>query len=338
MKKYFVIAILSMLSHSAFALCWDYKFTPMGTKSTKGYDYQEAGAPTYNDAQTGQFNVVTYNVDGFPNCIGGNTKSDFKDLLSQLNTASYDIVLLQEVFSPDKHDFLKDEDRIEVTHYPYRSKHWRGGIISYGDGLLRLSKFPFDMNQRDDDDYSLANFESEEFISCHGDLTDGNPDCLTEKGFTVAKMEINEGFEVHVYNTHMDAGRSDDDMEARRGQMQQLADFISAYSSHASIVLAGDFNMKWADHSQSNAHLDIWEDFLSQTGIRLACQDLIEEGDDNIANCSEDARANTDQIGYANRSETHTLTLSDYHELTQFTELSDHEPMYASFTWVKNVD
>lgn len=340
-----VIGFGCFFQNQAYALCGltDYEFSATGTKSSKGYAYQGEDAPSYNSTDTGSFDLLVYNIDGFPECIGGNSKSDLKELLKRLEDENYNLVLMQEMFSESKHDLVKDEDRLSRQAYPYRSKHWRGGLTSYGDGLMRLSDFPFQMNSRDNNDYTLASNEFEEYTACHGSLFDNSPDCWTEKGFSVAVHEITEDFSIHVYNTHMNAGRDEEDYNARRKQFLQLADFINSYSANASVILGGDFNNKWSDYPFAEEQQQVWEMFLSTTGMRLACQDFIDgvDGsivgvDDSIANCATSSSESTDQVAYVNRdSAPYQLELVEYGELTNFTELSDHEPIRAKFNWVK---
>jgi len=338
LKKISSVFSLSILVSSQAAaasyFCWDYEVSETGTKGTKGYDYQQSGAPNYT-ATTGSFNVITYNVDGFPKCLGGNSNSKFKSLLSKLESSNFNLVLIQEMFTADKHGFLRDEGRISKAAYPYRSKHWRGSSLSFGDGLVRLSDFPFDMDNRDDNDYSLKTFESEEYDDCNNDFIGGSVDCLTEKGFTVAVHEISNQFSVHVYNTHMEAGSQSKDVKVKQKQFDQLADFISAYSSGTSIILGGDFNAKWADNGSKEEYQEIWQNFLDTTGLRMACQDLINSSDDSIDNCAYDFKADTDQILYRNSSADYQLTLDAY-EILDFDGVSDHEPNRAIFSWSKN--
>ena len=342
LKKYLLpasfIGFTCIYQSSAYALCGltEYEFSATGTKSSKGYDYQESGAPSYESADSGSFDLVVYNIDGFPECIGGNSKSDLKELLKRLESENYNLVLMQEMFSESKHDLVKDEGRLSKQAYPYRSKHWRGGMTSYGDGLLRLSDFPFDMANRDNNDYSLDSNEFEEYTACHGSLFDNSPDCWTEKGFSVAVHEITPDFAVHVYNTHMNAGRDEDDYNARRKQFLQLADFINSYSANATVIMGGDFNNKWSDYPFADEQRQVWEMFLSTTGMRLACQDFIESTDDSIANCATSSSESTDQVAYLNRDfASYQLELVEYEELDTFTELSDHEPIRAKFNWYK---
>ena len=307
--------------------CWDYEVSETGTKGTRGYDYQETGAPIPS-AESGQFSTLVYNVDGFPKCIGGSKNSKFKDLLDKLEDENFSIVLMQEMFTAKKHSFLRDESRISPAAYPYRSKHWRGNLVTYGHGLLRLSDFPFDMANTNDNDYSLATHEYELYDDC------GGVDCLTEKGFTVAIHEINTQFKVHVYNTHMDAGSQETDINAKADQFDQLADFINAYSADATVILGGDFNAKWSGKSTAGEYQMIWENFLTATGLRLACQDLITNADDHISNCDDQYKEDTDQLLYRDSDTQYQLTLNHY-EILDFGGLSDHEPNLGVFSWSK---
>lgn len=337
MKNITAMILMVMFSSGGLAAdlywCWDYEASETGVKGTRGYDY--GSGPANAPANSGEFDTVIFNVDGFPKCLGGNSNSKFKDLLAIMESANYDIVLMQEMFTAKKHGFLRDESRISKGAYPYRSKHWRGSSVSYGDGLVRLSDFPFDMDKRDDNDYSLKTFESEEYKDCNNDIFGGSPDCMTEKGFTVAVHEITSDFKVHVYNTHMEAGSKDADVSAKGSQFDQLADFITSYSNGAAIVLGGDFNAKWADNGAKEEYQAIWEDFLTRTGLRLACQDLISGSDDSIGNCAYDFKADTDQILYRDSDSQYQLSLKSYTKLYDYGSLSDHEPMRAVFSWSK---
>ena len=115
-----------------------------------------------------------------------------------------------------------------------------------------------------------------------------------------------------------------------------MADFINSYSANASVILGGDFNNKWSDYPFADEQRQVWEMFLATTGLRLACQDFIEGVDDSIDNCATSASESTDQVAYLNRSASpYQLDLVAYDELTDFTKLSDHEPIRAKFNWVK---
>lgn len=319
--------LISSNVHSADWFCWDYEVDETGTKGSRGYDYRESGAPIPNN-QSDTISTLVYNVDGFPKCIGGSKNSKFKDLLEKLEKENFDIVLMQEMFTAKKHSFLRDESRLSKQTYPYRSKHWRGNIVTYGHGLLRLSDFPFDMDNTNDNDYSLATHEYELYDDC------GGVDCLTEKGFTVAVHEINTDFKIHVYNTHMDAGSQEADIDAKADQFDQLADFINAYSSGATIILGGDFNAKWYGKSTAGEYQTIWENFLAATGLRLACQDLISGNDDSITQCANQYKEDTDQLLYRDTDSKYQLNLDSY-AILDFDGLSDHEPNLGVFSWKK---
>ena len=50
-------------------------------------------------------------------------------------------------------------------------------------------------------------------------------DCLSTKGFQHISALI-EGGRVDVYNTHLDAGNTDNDSDVRRKQIQELIDEV----------------------------------------------------------------------------------------------------------------
>lgn len=132
--------------------------------------------------------------------------------------AAYDIVNVQEDFN--YHAALYAGD-----NHPYRTATSGGAAI--GDGLNTLS------------DYAFEDFERVRWNNCTG------TNCLTPKGFTLARVRLSEGVFVDLYNVHTNADDSDDALAARRANIEQLSDFIQANSSGNAVLVMGDTNTRY---------------------------------------------------------------------------------------------
>ena len=226
---------------------------PNGKRSSKGLSYEGS----QETATSGTISVMAYNVDGFPESIGGNSKNDFKNIVKTLNTLNYDIVNMQELFTKDKHDKLRDY--LSEAQYPYRSDHHRGSRTSFGSGLVRLSTLPFDKNN---------GFDREDWNDCY------DIDCYTEKGFTFQRHHLANNIMIDVYNMHNDAGGQDGDIKAKRVAMRQLASYINTHSAGNAVIVAGDYNLSWHDESKDKSpeFLQIVQEFLSATSMQFVCE------------------------------------------------------------------
>ena len=298
---------------------------PKGRKDSGGLSFN---APS-GSASSGVFDVVTFNVDGLPKIIGGNSNGDMSRIGEILKQKGYDILALQEVFTKTKHDRLLDE--LNPSVYPYRSNHHRGSRTTFGDGLLRFSRFAFDK--------SNDVFARKRWDKCAGDLEDylvdgENPDCLTEKGFSMASTYVNAGFVIDVYNLHQDAGGDGDSLKAKAKNMAQLAEYINAKSAGNVVIVAGDFNLEWGAGKPAE-HRVIIESFTAATGLTFACV----ETTGSLDGC--EAKFNKpDHIAYkSNGAYRLQVTALDY-ELDFVDaggyDLSDHWPLRAEFAWIKN--
>ncbi|MBA2483594.1 MAG: hypothetical protein H0V39_04070, partial [Nitrosomonas sp.] len=107
-----------------------------GWRHSGSLDYTGPLSPA---ALSGHFSIMTYNIDGFPQVIGGNSSEDTRSISAILESMSLDIVVFQEDFT--KHDELFSS--LTTSTYPFRSNHWRGTETTFGDGLATISKFPF---------------------------------------------------------------------------------------------------------------------------------------------------------------------------------------------------
>ncbi len=295
---------------------------PQGDKNSGGLDFS---APT-GSAASGTFTITTYNVDGFPNSIGGNSNGEFSEIAEILESSALDLVLFQELFTKTKHSRLLDN--ITTGTYPYRSDHFRGTRTTFGDGLLRMSRFAFDK--------SSPSFSRVQWDQCAGDLDDylidgENPDCLTEKGFTMTRTYIDAELVIDVYNLHGDAGQDAASLAVKALSMAQLADYIDTNSAGNVVVVAGDFNLNWGEGKPAE-HRQIIEQFIADTGVTFACVEITGSLDD----CSE-VYYKPDHITYKGNDVYDIVTLSlDY--LDTFVDddgddLSDHLPLRALLQW-----
>jgi endonuclease/exonuclease/phosphatase family metal-dependent hydrolase len=166
---------------------------------------------------TGSFNVLTYNIAGLPLGLGDSDPETNTPLIGQ-RLGAYDIVNVQEDFN--YHAALYAHD----TH-PYRTATSGGAGI--GDGLNTLSDHPFEDFQRVD------------WKDCTG------TDCLTPKGFTLARVRLAEGVFVDLYNVHTNADVTDAALAARRANIEQLSDFIQAHSAGNAVIVMGDTNTRY---------------------------------------------------------------------------------------------
>lgn len=205
-------------------------------------------------AASGTIKILTYNVAGLPDGVMTPHPSTNMPRIGEL-LGSYDLVFVQE-------DFAYAAELRQKLSLPYGSEPFvRGGKLDFGDGLSQFSKLPFDGYRR------------VPWRACNG-MVDSYFDCLTPKGFTVARQTLAPGVEVDVYNLHMDAGGSNADGAAREAQLQQLAEAIVSGSSGRAVVVAGDTNIP----ARQRALLDRFE---KQTGLTDACDAL---------NCAEPRR------------------------------------------------
>ena len=196
--------------------------------------------PASAAATTGSFNVLTYNVAGLPEGLSSSHPETNTPLISP-RLAPYDIVNVQEDFN--YHAALYAND----TH-AYRTATSGGAGI--GDGLNTLS------------DYAFEDFERVKWNDCTG------TNCLTPKGFTLARVRLAEGVYVDLYNAHPNADDTDDALAARRANIEQLSDFIQANSAGNAVIVMGDTNTRYT-RAGDNIRTLVNENGLTDAWVKL---------------------------------------------------------------------
>lgn len=164
-----------------------------------------------------QFSVLAYNVQMRP--VLDDTLYKAENIGPRINY--FDVVGLQESF--DEKALLMESVRL-----PYQ-KHFtdfRSCLSIVDSGLSTVSRFPIVFTKTElYQDYA------------------GFSDSIASKGVILTRLLI-DGLYLDVYNTHMQAGDSVSENEARRGQAIQLVDFIKRHSTIGhSVLVIGDFNM-----------------------------------------------------------------------------------------------
>jgi endonuclease/exonuclease/phosphatase family metal-dependent hydrolase len=197
--------------------------------------------------ESGRFSLLTYNVAGLPELVSGSDPEVNESLISPLLN-HYDLALVQEDFS--YHSLL-----ISHAQHEYRSEPMRSSLALMPDGLNWLSRFAFGWVHR------------VRWTQCNGYLGAAS-DCLADKGFSFAELTLAQGVTVDVYNLHAEAGRSPMDIEVRRENFEQLAQYMRTRSRNRAVIVAGDTNLKMSLPRDG----ETLEHFLSTTGLADSCR------------------------------------------------------------------
>jgi endonuclease/exonuclease/phosphatase family metal-dependent hydrolase len=198
-------------------------------------------------ADSGRFSLLTYNVAGLPELVSGSDPEVNERLISPLLN-HYDVALVQEDFS--YHSLL-----ISRAQHEYRSEPMHSSLALMPDGLNWFSRFAFGWVHR------------VRWAQCNGYLGSAS-DCLADKGFSFAELTLAQGVTVDVYNLHAEAGRTPMDIEVRRANFEQLAQYMRTRSRNRAVIVAGDTNLKLSLPRDG----ETLERFLATTGLSDSCR------------------------------------------------------------------
>ena len=219
----------------------------------------------YSNTALGEsFSLLTYNVRGLPPLLESRAQhvSAIADRVS-----GYDVVLLQEVFAYDRHivdiaqphlAFAGPGPRFDVNHtlamlvgyLPCRFSSFCQLPLSAGLSILIFN-----------DSVHGEVIASGPYSTCHGYFAAKN-DCLANKGLLGVSLRKGD-WHVHVYNTHLDSGRSPADRQARARQLEEAAQTINRLSRGVTLIVAGDFNLNRNDAEDQRLRAT----FLAATGL-----------------------------------------------------------------------
>jgi hypothetical protein len=208
-------------------------------------------AITSTQAADGTFSTLTYNVAGLPQMISSaaGDRAAATALIS-CYVKQFDFVNVQEDFN--YHAALYDS----CDDHPFRSPT-SGGVV-FGSGLNSLSRFPY------------MDWERVKWDDCNG------VDCLTPKGFTMARTRLSEGAYVDIYNLHAQAQTEGPDLKVRRKNLLQLLDYIEQNSAGNAIIVMGDTNTRYTRSDDNileflhHGFTDLWVSRLRKGSIPAA--------------------------------------------------------------------
>ena len=260
----------------------------------------------------GTFSVLTYNVAGLPEGLSSGSPATNTPLIAP-RIGAYDIVNVQEDFNYHAALYAGDD-------HPYRTP--TSGGAAFGDGLNTLSDLPF------------SDFTRVDWDKCNG------TDCLTPKGFTLARVRLAEGVVVDVYNVHANAGSGEANYAARRANLTQLSTYITTASAGNAVIVMGDTNTRYTRGADNIRELAA-ANGLTDAWVQLARGGSTPAVDQPGLVCDAtptDACEVVDKILYRG-SPAVRLTATRYHnEHAGFLDaagkpLSDHFPHTVDFTW-----
>jgi endonuclease/exonuclease/phosphatase family metal-dependent hydrolase len=264
-------------------------------------------------ADTGTFSTLVYNVAGLLEPFSS-SNPDVNTPLISCAIRGYTLVNVQEDFN--YHAALYDT----CDDHTYRSATTGG--MGIGSGLNTLSYLPYmDWYQGDWD-------------SCNG------VDCLTPKGWTHARVRMNEGTFVSLYNLHTQAQTESADLKARRDNILQLLEYIEYESPTDAIIVMGDTNTRYTRSGDNTREFlkrgftDVWIN-----NVRGGAVPAVD--DNSLVSCADRSSASceiVDKVFFRNNGHLTLSALSFLVDDVNFVDsagnqLSDHFPVAVDWSY-----
>lgn len=256
-------------------------------------------------AQTsGNFLTLTYNVHGLPPQITGDDTAGRLVQIGPLINA-FDVVGLQEDFVDENHQSLadaSDHESAERFGEPLEDRF-------YGSGLSVFARYP------------VMDYYEEYYERCNG-VADSASDCLASKGFQVVTLQLTDGAEVDLYNSHLEAGGDDVDDEIRQEHVDALVASMTGRSAGRAVIFTGDTNL----HGDEAMDAPVIAGWLEDAGLTDACESV---------GCDEPHHI--DRVFYRSDGGVElgvdSWTVEDAFYDDEGVPLSDHPAISTGFSW-----
>ncbi|RLV60060.1 phospholipase [Parashewanella curva] len=173
-----------------------------------------------------KLSILTYNLWGTSIYGSKKVSERFNEMPKYFH--NYDVLAFEEQFDvkPTQalHSALKSE-------YPYQTEKVKQSGRLLSAGIYILSRYP------------IIKQSSIVYHSCSG------LQCFASKGGLYVEINKN-GQKYHIFDTHTQSGDKDKEVNARKSQVKELAQFIKSQGipDDEPIIIAGDFNI--AMHKQ----------------------------------------------------------------------------------------
>jgi endonuclease/exonuclease/phosphatase family metal-dependent hydrolase len=267
--------------------------------------------------------VLSYNIHGL---FAAAAKDNPRDRMPSIGWLSrpYEIVLYQEDF----------EYNAVLAQQLEHHHAFTGNRAAVGDARRILAKIvtvPFTLliprfsppygsgvSAFVADNLEVLDSGNDHYDACHG-WFGANGDCWAAKGYVRVSVETQTGGRIDVYNTHLEAGPTEESTQVRGKQLEQLARAIENLSEGRAVVVAGDFNLGYIRPGDRGA--------LSRFRERLGLSDT-------GAGPETPFWRERDFILFRSGGDT-ILAVEDSGEALEFTSagrsLSDHPALFARF-------
>ncbi|CAI4213548.1 unnamed protein product [Parascedosporium putredinis] len=270
-------------------------------------------------ATSGTFDVLTINVAGLPaifnsNDVPGDKATNARTIGAYFSEYGYDIINMQEDFN--YHAYIYETDA-----HPFRTPTSGGAAI--GSGLNTVANFDW------------INFSRTKWNTCSND---SGADCLTPKGFTFMRVNVDDGVWVDVYNLHTDAGTAAGDLTARNSNLQQVADYIDTWSKGNAVLVFGDTNSRYT-RTSDQIRVFSTQNGMTDPWVQLVRGGVVPTTETICANPSTTNYCETvDKVFYRGSPVVNLAATEFSYESSKFLQadgniLSDHNPIRVNFNW-----
>ena len=151
------------------------------------------------------------------------TYKRMKEITEVMNAKNVDVINFQEDWTNHGNKILISN--LQKYSWNQRLTEFTHTYSVFGSGLLQMSKVVPD------------NSSQIVYTDRHG-----YDDMWANKGFQIMRLG-----NIDIYNTHMDAGKTSGDSQAREKEINQLIEYASVWSRGRAIIIGGDTNLHASD-------------------------------------------------------------------------------------------